>query len=167
MCTQDVCLWNLQNLTSGSLNPWIIHCDEMNQLWCNECWSLAERPCMVIQWPIRDECLWYFKNWISETLNPWIIPLVTKWTSGWPNEHKQIGLVWPFSDQYKMNTIGIFKIGYQKPLIPGLYPLWRNDQIVTKRLLVIARTHMVSSSVTHTRWTPLEFWRSDHRGPRY
>jgi hypothetical protein len=32
MCTQDECLWNLQNLTSGSLNPWIIPCDEMNQL---------------------------------------------------------------------------------------------------------------------------------------
>ena len=106
----------------------------------------------------------------SNTREPWSLDYLL-----WRNEpigDKMIvglclnGLTWSFSDPNMMNAFGIFKIGYQEPLMPGLNSLWRDEPIVTKRLLVIMQTHMVCSLVTHTRWTPLEFWRSDHRGPR-
>ena len=102
-------------------------------------------------------------------LNPLILnPLVTKWSIC---DQMTVGLlqnrlVWLSRDPYEMNAFGIFRIGHHKLLIPGLYPLWPNDQFVTKWLLVIARTYVVSSRVTRTRWTPLEFWKSDHERPR-
>ena len=166
MCTQDECLWNLQNLTSGSLNPWIIPYDKMNQLWWNECWSLAERPCMVIQWPIQDECLWYFQNWISETLNPWIISRVTKWSSGWPNEHKPLSdwpclaIQWPIQDEYHWN----FQNWISETLNPWIISFvmkwtfrWRNEPIGDETNLLVTKWLCLFA------WMALDFFKLDIR----
>ena len=95
-------------------------------------------------------------------LNPLILnPLLNKWSIC---DQMIVGLlqnrlVWSSRDPYEMNAFGIFRIGHHKLLIPGLYHLWPNDQFVTKWQLVIGRTYLVSSCVTNTRWTPLEFWK--------
>ena len=47
-----------------------------------------------------------------------------------------------------MNALGIFRIGYQEPLIPGLNSLWQNEPIVTKWMLVFTRMALHGHSVT-------------------
>jgi hypothetical protein len=77
---------------------------------------------MVIQRPIHYECRWIFLNWIYGTLNPWILSLVTKWTSGWPNEHKRLSdwpctaIQWPIQDEYHWN----FQIWISETLNPRI-----------------------------------------------
>ena len=81
--------------------------------------------------------LYNFQN-LKSGLIPSLHDVVTKWAYRWQNKPiggKMIvviclnGLAWSFIDQYKMNVFGIFKIGYQKHLIPGLYPLWWNEPL--------------------------------------
>ena len=109
-------------LTSGSFNPWIITCDEMNQVWLNERWSLAERPCMVIQLPIKDECPWYFQNWTSETLNPSILAFVTKWSiCDQMTVGPRLDLLGLFiSDTHEITGFGILKIRPQMAKISDI-----------------------------------------------
>ena len=85
----------------NSLSLDYISCDQMINLWPNDCWSSHGPTWSHLGWPVWDECLWNFEN---RTMYGWdIIPPTLLANGGF--RHDDIFTIGLFSNKHFLDLI--------------------------------------------------------------